>query len=304
MKNELEDTDIFVTRLRTTGSDFIRCASFSPCGRFLAVASKLKPPKIYDLVVKKALRCQLDKPADCLAFHPRWAEFMFGYADGVRYAERFNLPLRMRFQLPFRRTTAIAYSAGGRYLAAGDSLGFVSVLDLEAEPHPKEIFYRHVGNANITAVAVSDEPAVLIAVPAGRIPIEFSLDTQKQCLCLKRDLAREQNWDCYAVALSANAQYTAFGGNGGTVYLKDFLHGHARSFQTGLELIRQLVFSPDKSRLIVVGTKSIEFWSIRPTQLCYRWDSPHERILSIGNFEIEREDTWSYQLLIALEERR
>jgi WD40 repeat protein len=305
MNNE-HDINIFPISVRTTCGEYIRSASFSHCGRFLALLRESELAIIFDVATKQVLKRIKAKFVRSLAFHPRWAEFTLGYADGNDRAERVNLRLPdYKVQLPFMRTTALAYSANGRYLGAGDSQGFVSIIDLDREPRPREIFYRHVAKGGIAALAISEEPPLVVAVPAGSIPVEFSLSTQEQYFRLRQDLGGDNSWDCISIALSADGNNIALGGNNGKVYVKNFHHGQARLFETNLESVRQLEFLPDNNKLAVVGSKAIEVWETWPRRLYFRWNAPKgARILAVRHIQEDLEGKMCDQVVVALERRR
>jgi len=242
------------------------------------------PPWLVDVSSGKRLDAPFSTPAVGMAFRPvvatevngaRNQEVAIVYGTSAVAVEFYDIALGAWLErLYFPRAQSVTYSHQGDKLAIGSSRGYVVVYDLNGDARRKELFTVHVSKSAVVRMAFTAQGESLVALTAGggAHVVDIATGTAKECTV--RGKGEDDDFECWAHALHADARLAAFAGsvNRGSgncrVWLYSLDDGKRVSIETGHKVfVRCLQFTGDQ-QLMVIGDAGAQVFDLVTRQKC------------------------------------
>jgi hypothetical protein len=222
----------------------------------------------------------IEGPFDCFAIRPNVPEVAVIRA-GTAAIERYALHRGVLLcKLPFMHPTALAYKNDGTMMAAGGAYGKVLVWSLEEDGPPRAIVEAYVKDERIVRLYFGI--FCLLALTANgrcyRIPFHFATipTVLVKALAIPRLVAgdgKQFDWNCYTYAGHPTLSLDVFGGECGILVAHQELFGTCGVKQTGLgAYIHNLTFCPATKRLVVMGQKGAQIWTVAQSVMFEKWE--------------------------------
>lgn len=206
-----------------------------------------------------------------LSFRPQLAkqttELALAVGENAEQVERLDIDMQTRLIGVFMpRAQRVAYSHDGKYVAAGNSSGTVTVWRLEDTP--MEVCSRHLDKNN-SVIGLAFGPggdSLYVVLSSGDVWVFNPLQAKSHLTPAVRDRdLRRWKGSYYCVATQNRLREIALGGQGNRVLVHNPITYSIREITTGLhvhEFVRSLQFIGDNQLLVIGSRGRLEVWHV------------------------------------------
>lgn len=222
----------------------------------------------------------IEGPFECFAVRANVPEIA-AIRTGTGVIERYAMHCAEKpYRLEFAHPTAVAYNNDGTMMVTGNAFGTVMLWNLNEDGPPRPIVKSQLGDEGV--VRLHFEMHNLTAITGRgrcyRIPLSFynlpsSLITVAARARLLAGDGKELDWHCYAYAGHPTVSLDFYGGECGILAAFNESFDTCAVKQTGLgAYIRKLVFCAATRRLVVMGQKGVQIWTVEQSVLTEEWE--------------------------------
>lgn len=260
---------------------FIKDLQISTGGRYFAGLDKDGDllTTVFDFENGGNLQSTITGPIQTFALRPNVSEVAVADRNS-NFIERFTMLTEVRPKsIQFSDVTALCYNESGSFLAAGSASGTVRLYSLEEDGPARLIVESHIAKERVTKVAFGFDNIIVLTVSGGcyRVPLRFAqvprvqLRVSPEPRLVAAD-GKTIEWNCYAYAHHPTLSLEAFGGEFGILVSQHEIFGSCGVKQTGLgRFIHKLSFCERTGRLIAMGEKGVQIWSVHNSVMHEKW---------------------------------